>query len=216
MKFVTDYSQHREETGWLQILCISLLGTVKAEEKFNMITVKTLYKSSNMDCSLQNLTLLLLLFQPPSATDELIPPAPEKDSWGFRKGSGWMKSIHRDGTAIIRGLTTLSPTPGILQLPGTWRNTSEYSSFLKKLSVFPRTCFSYINSCQVCSHRGRELVWTSFHSLLQVQAVPFIIHVYSLLDGDLLVLLFNSSFLEAQWMSTLTSDKHHLHSQMNL
>lgn len=151
-----------------------------------------------MDCLLQNLPLFLLLFQPQRATDELIPSAPEQHSWEFRKGSGWMKSIHTDGTANIRGLTTLSPTPGTLQLSRTWKNTSEYSSFLKKLSVLPRTCFSYINSCKVCSHGGRELVWTSFHSLLQVQAVPFIIHVYSLLDGDLFVLLLNSVFLEVQ------------------
>lgn len=130
-----------------------------------------------MVCFLQNFTLYLLLFQPQSATDELIPPAPEKDSWDFRKGSGWVISIYMDGTAIIRGLTTFSPTPDILQLSRTWKNPSEYSAFPQKLSVFPRTRFSYINSCKVCSHGGRELVWTSFHSLLQVQAVPFIIHV---------------------------------------
>lgn len=163
-----------------------------------MTTVRTLHKSCDMDCLLQNLTWFLLLFQPQHATDELIPSAPEQDSWEFRKGSGWRKSIHMDGTANIRGLPTLSPTPGISQLSRTWKNTSEYSSFLKKLSVFPRTCFSYINSCKVCSHGGRELVWTSFHSLLQVQAVPFIIHVYSLLDGDLFVLLLNALFLEVQ------------------
>lgn len=118
-----------------------------------------------MDCLLQNLTLFLLLFQPQSATDELIPPAPGKDSWDFRKGSGWMKSIHMDGTAIIRGVTALSPTSGILQLSRAWKNTSEYSSLLRKLSVFPRTCFSYINSCKVCSQGGGNLseqVFTPF------------------------------------------------------
>lgn len=116
-----------------------------------------------MDCLLQNLALFLLLFQPQH--DELIPSAPEEDPWEFRKCSGWMKSIHTDGTAKIWGLTNLSPIPGILQLSRTWKKTNEYSSFLKKLSVFPITCFSYINSCKVCSHGGRELVWTSFHSL---------------------------------------------------
>lgn len=135
---------------------------------------------------------------PNMSQDELIPSAPEEDPWEFRKWPGWMKSIHTDGTAKIWGLTSLSPNPGILQLSRTWKKTNEYSSFLKKLSVFPITCFSYINSCKVCSHGGRELVWTSFHSLLQVQAVPFIIHVYSLLEGDLFVLLLNSSFLEVQ------------------
>lgn len=45
-----------------------------------MTTVRTLHKSRDVDCLLQNLTLFLLLFQPQHATDELIPSAPEQDS----------------------------------------------------------------------------------------------------------------------------------------
>lgn len=110
-----------------------------------------------MGCLLQNLTLFLLLFQPQSATDELIPPTPGKDSWDFWKGSGW----NCNNQGCHRFITHL----WYFTLSRAWKNTSEYSSFLRKLSVFPRTCFSYINSCKVCSQGGGNLseqVFTPF------------------------------------------------------
>lgn len=68
----------------------------------------------------------------------------------------------------------------------------------QKMECFPKNLFQLHKFMQGLLTGGRELVWTSFRSLLQVQAVPFITHVYSLQDGDVFVLLFNSSFLEVQ------------------
>lgn len=50
------------------------------KKKLNMTTVKTSYKSSNMEGFPYCKTSLFVSLAAQSATDELIPPAPEKDS----------------------------------------------------------------------------------------------------------------------------------------
>lgn len=204
VKFVTDYSQHREQTGWLQILCISLLGTVKAEEKFNMSRVKTLYKSSNMDCLLQNLTLFLLLLQPQSATDELIPPAPEKNSWGFRKGSGWMKCIHRDGTAIIRGLTIYHPPWYFTAV----KNKQEYKWIFiipPKVECFPKNLFQLHKFMPGLLTWGEGTCLDKFSLPPAGTSCPIYYPCVFPAGWRFGFLLLNSSFLEVQWVSTHTS-----------